>query len=51
MTLTFSTSHIPLLSDNVLVGFNLVSLFNGMSTFVGYLMPKPSLLRDSNDSI
>ena len=24
-----------------LVGFGLVSLFNGISTFVGYLMPKP----------
>ena len=23
--------------------FGLVSLFNGISTFVGYLMPKPSL--------
>ena len=23
--------------------FGLVSLFNGVSTFVGYLMPKPSL--------
>ena len=23
--------------------FGLVSLFNGMSTFMGYLMPKPSL--------
>ena len=28
----------------VFVGwFGLVSLFNGISTFVGYLMPKPSL--------
>ena len=25
-----------------LVWFGLVSLFNGISTFVGYLMPKPS---------
>ena len=24
-------------------GFGLVSLFNGISTFVGYSMPKPSL--------
>ena len=24
-----------------LVWFGLVSLFNGISTFVGYLMPKP----------
>ena len=26
------------------VWFNLVSLFNGISNFVGYLMPTPSLL-------
>ena len=26
------------------VGFGLVSLFNGISTFMGYLMPKPSIL-------
>ena len=28
---------------NVFGGLILVSLFNGMSTFMGYLMPKPSL--------
>ena len=27
------------------------SLFNSMSTFVGYLMPKPSLLNDSTGTI
>ena len=27
--------------------FGLSSLFNGMSTFLGYLMPKPSLYKDS----
>ena len=29
----------------------LVSLFNGISTFVGYLMPKPSFQKNSNDVI
>ena len=28
-----------------------VSLFNGISTFVGHLMPKPPLLKNSSDSI
>ena len=28
--------------------FGLSSLFNGISTFTGYLMPKPSLWKDSN---
>ena len=27
------------------------ALFNGISTFMGYLMPKPSLLKNSNDNI
>ena len=27
------------------------SLFNGLSTLVGYLMPKPSLLKNSSDTI
>ena len=27
--------------DLELIRFGLVSLFNGISTFVGYLMPKP----------
>ena len=30
------------------LGFVLVSLFNGMSTFVGYSMPKLSLLKNSS---
>ena len=29
-----------------LVWFGLVSLFNGISNFVGYSMPKPSLYKD-----
>ena len=29
-----------------MVWFGLVSLFNGISTFVGYLMPKPILLEE-----
>ena len=31
------------LPANAIGWFGLVSLFNGISTFVGYLMPKPSL--------
>ena len=34
-------------SDNLV----LVSLFNGISTFVGYLIPEPSLQKNSNDTI
>ena len=30
------------LEESVYYRFGLVSLFNGISTFVGYLMPKPS---------
>ena len=30
--------------------FGLVSLFNGISTFMGYLMPKPSLLKYTSDT-
>ena len=29
-------------STNYLIWFSFVSLFNGLSTFMGYLMPKPS---------
>ena len=29
----------------------MVSLFNGISAFVGYVMPKPSLLKNSSDII
>ena len=31
--------------------FNLVSLFNGLSNFVGYLMAKPSLEKNSSNTI
>ena len=31
--------------------FGFVSLFNGISTFVGYLMPKPFSLMNSNGTI
>ena len=31
-----------------LVGFSLVSLFNGMSNFVDYLIPKPSLSKNGS---
>ena len=30
---------------------SLVSLFNNISTFVGYVIPKQSLLKTSNDTI
>ena len=33
------------------VGFGLVSLFNGISTFVGYLMPKLFSLKNSSGTI
>ena len=52
----FLNSHLDKFSDNcgdeshdhgkrfhqVFVWFGLVSLFNGISTFMGYFMPKPS---------
>ena len=31
--------------------FGLVSLFNGISTFVGYLMPKPFFKKNSSGTI
>ena len=31
--------------------FGLVSLFNGISTFVGYLMPKPFSYKNSSGTI
>ena len=31
--------------------FGLVSLFNGISIFVGYLIPKPFSLKDSSGTI
>ena len=31
--------------------FDLVSLFNGISTFVNYLMPKLSLQKNNSDTI
>ena len=33
------------------VEFNLVSLFNGISTYIGYLMPKPSFKKNSSGTI
>ena len=32
-------------------GISTVSFFNGISTFMGYLMPKPSLKKNSSDAI
>ena len=31
--------------------FGLVSLFNGISTFVGYLLPKPFSEKNGSDTI
>ena len=39
------------ISDSWMVWFGLVSLFNGISTVVGYLMPKPSFLKNSSGTI
>ena len=36
---------------HVVIGFCLVSLFNGISTFVGYLMPKPLSEKNSSGTI
>ena len=35
----------------IFIMFDLVSLFNSISTFVGYLMPKSSLEKNGNDTI
>ena len=35
----------------MLIWFGLVSLFNGISTFVGYLMPKPFSKKNSSGTI
>ena len=35
----------------LMVWFGLVSLFNGISTFVGYQMLKPLLKKDNSDTI
>ena len=35
-------------SVKTLISFGLVSLFNGISTFVGYLMPKPFSKKNSS---
>ena len=35
----------------LLVAQGLVSLFNGISTFVGYLMPKPFFEKNSSGTI
>ena len=37
--------------DKRVHAFDFVSLSNGMSTFVGYLMTKPFLLKNSSDTI
>ena len=42
--------RVPELWQLTITHFGLVSLFNGISTFVGYLMPKLSL-KNSSDSI
>ena len=31
--------------------FYWISLFNGISTFISYLIPKPCLLKDNSDTI
>ena len=43
------TSLLPVPKE--LIWFDLVSLFNGISTFVGYLKPKPSLQKNSSGTI
>ena len=35
----------------IMIWLGLVSLFNGISTFVGYLISKPFLLKNNNDTI
>ena len=35
----------------LILEYGLVSFFNGISTFVGYLMPMPFSLKNSNDTI
>ena len=37
-----TNSHIPLTTACIFLLFDLVSLFNDISTFMVYLMPKPS---------
>ena len=34
-----------------IIWFDLISLFNDISTFVGYLMPKQNFEKNSNDAI
>ena len=44
--------HFNFIINNYVYRINgLVSLFNGISTFVGYLMPKPFSLKNSSDTI
>ena len=38
-------------STDIINHFGLVSLFNGISTFVGYLMPKPFSKKNSSGTI
>ena len=37
--------------DDENLGYSLVSLFNGISTFLGYLIPNPSFLKNINGTI
>ena len=41
MTTTFQEGEVGIDYCDSNIGFGLVSLFNDISTFVGYLMPKP----------
>ena len=45
------TDNVSYIAPERLNRFGLVSLFNGKSTFVGYLMPKPSFLKNSSGTI
>ena len=49
------TTHLPLVYISfipvMMYKFRFVSLFNRILTFVGYLMPKPSLQKSSSDII
>ena len=40
-----------LVNCSYVIIFKWVHLFNGISTFVSHLMPKPSLEKNSNDTI
>ena len=42
ISVKFSESHVPTVQSSILVSLRFF-LFNGISTFGGYLMPKPSM--------